>query len=206
MPAFLSAFILGLSLAVPVGPICLAILKKGVSHGFLPALFIGIGAILADLLFMILIYFGMAQFIFIPSVQVILYVFGSGLLMYLGIESINKRKTALQRSSSLSSSILASFWTGLSIALFNPINLMFWFGIFGSTLVEFMTEQSGSVMVYIVFLFTGILVWNISLSFLASFFGQFLSQSLLPILNVIAGLCLLLFGFHFALKLAEVLF
>ncbi len=100
---------------------------------------------------MIIIYFGLAQFIFMPSVQIILYVFGAALLIYLGIESINKRKTALQRSSSLTAPIWASFWTGLSIALFNPINLMFWFGIFGSTLAELMTEQSGSFIYYIGF-------------------------------------------------------
>lgn len=206
MPDILSAFILGLSLAVPVGPICLAIVKKGISNGFFPALFVGIGAILADVCFMIIIYFGLTQIIFMTPVQISLYLFGSTLLIYLGIESINKRKTALSRSSSLSTSVFSSFWTGLSIALFNPINLMFWFGIFGSTLAELTSEQSSSFLIYAIFLFLGILVWNISLSFLASFFGQFLSRSLLPILNVIAGLCLLAFGFHFVLKLAEILF
>lgn len=204
----LSAIVLGLSLAVPVGPICLEIMRKGLSQGFFSALSVGIGGITADLFFMVLIYFGLARFIMIGTVQLFLYLFGSSFLLYIGFQTINHRhRTVTQLRYERRSHLYSSYFTGLTIALINPINLMFWFGIYGSTLANLSTNNStATFLTTTAFLFSGILIWNVCLAFLASFSGRFLNTTLFPFINIGAGICLLFFGFHFAYKLAILLF
>ncbi|KRF43481.1 hypothetical protein ASG93_00710 [Paenibacillus sp. Soil787] len=62
MYTILSFFLLGLSLSAPIGPINAAMLDKGIKQGFLHAWVVGIGAMIADALLMILIYFGLVHF------------------------------------------------------------------------------------------------------------------------------------------------
>ncbi len=168
----LSAIILGLSLAVPVGPICLEIMKRGLSYGFFSALSVGIGGITADFFFMILIYFGLAHFIMIDTVQLVLYFFGSSFLLYIGFQTINHRhRPVIQMTTeNRNSHLFSSYFTGLTIALINPINLMFWFGIYGSTLANLSTNNStATFLTMTAFLFLGILIWNVCLAFFSKF-------------------------------------
>ncbi|HDT6622517.1 hypothetical protein B4086_2882 [Bacillus cereus] len=55
MGIFLSYVFLGLSLSAPMGPINAAQLEKGIRSGFFHAWILGIGALLADVIYMALI-------------------------------------------------------------------------------------------------------------------------------------------------------
>ena len=59
---FLSYVFLGLSLSAPMGPINAAQLEKGIRSGF-HAWILGIGALLADVIYMALIYLGVIHFL-----------------------------------------------------------------------------------------------------------------------------------------------
>lgn len=63
-------------------------LNKGIHNGFLHAWLIGLGAMFGDVLFMLLIYFGVAQFLTTPFMKSFLWLFGFFILVYTGIESI----------------------------------------------------------------------------------------------------------------------
>lgn len=60
---WISYVLLGISLSAPVGPVNVAQIKAGLSNGFWNAWFVGIGAMCADLVFMLLIYFGAAAYL-----------------------------------------------------------------------------------------------------------------------------------------------
>jgi L-lysine exporter family protein LysE/ArgO len=53
---FLSYVLLGLSLAIPIGPVNAAQLDKGIKGGFFSAWFVGLGAIVADGIYMAIVY------------------------------------------------------------------------------------------------------------------------------------------------------
>ncbi|SNT45033.1 LysE type translocator [Bacillus sp. OK838] len=59
----LSYFFLGLTLAAPIGPVNSARIDKGIKNGFWHAWIVGTGAMIADALFMILVYVGMVRFL-----------------------------------------------------------------------------------------------------------------------------------------------
>lgn len=67
---------LGVSLAAPIGPVNAAQLDTGIKNGFFHALIFGIGALTADILYMIMVYFGIGQVIEYSPVKVFLWSFG----------------------------------------------------------------------------------------------------------------------------------
>lgn len=80
--------VLGLSLSAPIGPINAAQLDKGLRGGFMPAWVVGLGAINADIIYMLLVYLGMIHLLDAPFVKAFLWLFGFFVLVYSGIESI----------------------------------------------------------------------------------------------------------------------
>lgn len=110
---FLSYVFLGLSLAAPVGPVNAAQIDRGMKGGFFHAWLFGLGAVTADVLYMALIYFGVAQFLTAPFLKTFLWLFGFFVLTYTGIESLVKAKeVSLMRGAGEKGSYRKSFLSG----------------------------------------------------------------------------------------------
>ena len=88
MSVFLSYILLGLSFAAPIGPINAAQLDKGIKNGFWHAWILGLGAILADGIYMALVYFGVVHFLEMPFMKTFLWLFGFFVLTYTGFETV----------------------------------------------------------------------------------------------------------------------
>lgn len=102
MSILISYMILGLSLSAPVGPINAAQLDKGIKKGFWHAWLFGIGAVLADILYMVLVYLGVVHFLNTPFMQTFLWLFGAFVLIYSGLESIlNANKVTISQEKAM---------------------------------------------------------------------------------------------------------
>ena len=126
MAVFFGYIFLGLSLSAPVGPVNAAQIDRGIKSGFWHAWIFGVGAMAADIVYMILIYFGVAQLLTAPLVKTFLWLFGFFVLTYTGIESL--RKINLQESPKKdggNTSVGNSFMTGFFISLSNPLSIVF---------------------------------------------------------------------------------
>ena len=62
MSQILQNIVLGISLAAPIGPANIAVIRRGLKYGFLPAFLVGLGVVFADMTYLLLIYFGLANF------------------------------------------------------------------------------------------------------------------------------------------------
>lgn len=121
MNIFLSYIVLGLSLSAPVGPVNAAQIDKGIKNGFWHAWIFGLGAMTADGLYMLFIYFGLSQFLTAPFVKTFLWLFGFFVLTYTGIETLkNVREPMDVRSSRGKPSYRKTFASGFLISLSNP--------------------------------------------------------------------------------------
>lgn len=202
----ISAIVLGISLAAPVGPICLEIINRTLRNGFLGGIAVGIGGMTADALFMTTIYFGLGSLLTHVTTQAILYLCGCLFLAYLSIRTFKKAPESLWKDRHLYRPKKSIFWkcfyTGLIIALINPINIMFWFGIYGSVLNEIIERSSGLfILWYSLLIFIGILLWNLNLSFLTHFSSFLMKSKVLKGLNVVAATMLAFFSLHFGIQL-----
>lgn len=84
MNSIVTYIFLGVSLAASIGPVNAAQLDTGIKNGFFHAWIFGIGALTADVLCMIMVYFGIGQIIEFPLVKIILWSFGLLVFWFFG--------------------------------------------------------------------------------------------------------------------------
>ncbi|CAM4295821.1 threonine/homoserine/homoserine lactone efflux protein [Paenibacillus endophyticus] len=206
MNIFISYILLGISLAAPIGPVNAAQLEKGIKHGFFHAWLIGLGAMAADAIFMLLIYFGLAHFLDTPFAKTFLWLFGGFILIYTGVESFKKKKLSISEKRSLESHA-KSFYSGFFMTFSNPISILFWLGIYGSILAK-TAEQYGTLelLLYSSGIFIGLMIWDVALASLSSIFQKFLHEGILMLISRLAGICLILFGIYFEWQAIKELF
>ncbi|WP_217587586.1 LysE family translocator [Lentibacillus saliphilus] len=207
MSLYFGYILLGLSLSAPVGPINAAQLDKGIHHGFLHAWIVGVGAMVGDLLFMGLIYFGVYQFLTTPLMKTFLWLFGCFILTYTGVETIVGAKEKLRNQAEVdTSSIKKAFRSGFLIAISNPLNIIFWLGIYGAVLAKTSGMYSHQqLLLYSSGIIIGILVWDLFMAGVASSFRRFFSTRVLYGITVGAGLMLIGFGMYFCYEGVQML-
>ena len=195
---FFSYILLGLSLSAPIGPINAAQLDKGIKYGFLHAWLVGVGAMVADALFMLLIYFGLAQYVDIPLVKTFLWAFGSFVLIYTGIEGVTATGSTEKEGRTLDGTKLKALRTGFFMALSNPLNILFWIGIYGSILAEVSSlYENTQLLIYSGAIFIGIMLWDLMMAGAASSARRWLTSKWLRGISVFSGTMLIGFGLYF---------
>lgn len=205
---FISYIFLGLSLSAPIGPINAAQLDKGLKRGFMHAWVVGLGAVCADIIYMLLVYFGMIHLLDAPFIKAFLWLFGFFVLVYTGIESImNSEQVTSLEAREVGESLFKSFTSGFLMSLFNPLSILFWLGIYGSILAKMTSEYSmDQLLVYSGAIVFGILLWDVLMAGASSIFRKILTNRLLKIISISSGLSLVGFGLYFGVQAVQLLF
>ena len=204
---YLSYIFLGLTLAAPIGPVNAAQLEKGIRNGFLHSWFVGLGAMIADGFYMILVYLGFVHFLEKPIIQAFLWSFGCFVLIYTGIESIVGAGKRSEKNFRGTEPLSKSFLSGFFMSISNPITILFWLGIYGSVMAKTASRYSTDQILYfsIAVLF-GLLIWDISMALMSSTFKRYLSRALLTAISYISGLSLIGYGCYFGIEAIKILF
>lgn len=193
-----SYILLGFTLAAPIGPVNSARLDKGIKNGFWHAWIVGAGSMIADGIFMLMVYLGMVHFLEVPIVQIFLWLFGGFILIYSGIESIYGARSITFEDARGRDSLFKCFLTGFIMSITSPLSILFWLGIYGSVLAK--TAQlngTGSLLVYSSMIFLGLTLWDILVASLTTGFRRFLNTYSLKAISIISGLSLVGFGLYF---------
>lgn len=196
---------LGISLAVPVGPIKLEMIKRGLTGGFWSSWLVGLGAVSADFIMMFTIFLGLSPFLQNNMVQIGMLIAGTIILSYLGtstiIESFSKKNILLLNENKLRQH---PFWTGFILALMNPFNFVFWFGVYGGTLQSIPPQFSRWITAGLsLFIIAGIILWNINIAFTVHYFRTLINEKVIRWMTGLAGAGLLGFACHLFLKLLK---
>jgi threonine/homoserine/homoserine lactone efflux protein len=205
---FISYIFLGLSLSAPIGPINAAQLDKGLKRGFMHAWVVGLGAVCADIIYMLLVYFGMIHLLDAPFIKAFLWLFGFFVLVYTGVESIvNSEQVTSLETREVGESLFKSFTSGFLMSLFNPLSILFWLGIYGSILAKMTSEYSmDQLLVYSGAIVFGILLWDVLMAGASSIFRKILTNRLLKLISISSGLSLVGFGLYFGVQAVQLLF
>lgn len=194
----ISYIILGFTLAAPIGPVNSARLDKGIKNGFWHAWIVGAGSMIADGVFMLLVYLGMVQFLGIPIVQIFLWLFGGFVLIYSGVESIKNANTITLSYSRQKDSLLKCFLTGFIMSITSPLSILFWLGIYGSVLAKTaQTNGTESLLIYSSMIFLGLTFWDLFVAALTTGFRKLLNVKSLIAISILSGASLILFGLYF---------
>lgn len=132
MVDIIQEIILGISLAAPIGPVNVEVIRRGLRHGFLSALLLSLGAATADTTYLLLIYFGLSNFINIPLIKTSIWVFGAIVLLYLGCLSVKEYFDKIYFQKTNPKAGRNSFIAGYLITISNPMTIVWWLGVFGA--------------------------------------------------------------------------
>ena len=195
----LSYFFLGLTLAAPIGPVNSARIDKGIKNGFWHAWIVGAGSMIADAIFMILVYIGMVKFLEIPIVQIFLWLFGGFVLIYSGVESVLQANKISLNPYRNKDSLLSCFLTGFIMSVTSPLSILFWLGIYGSILAKTASSYGTSqLFIYSGMIFLGLTCWDFFVALLTNGFRRFLTKKSLRLISITSGVSLVGFGVYFA--------
>ncbi len=208
MHSFLPYFFLGISLAAPIGPVKATLLNIGIKNGFFHAWFFSLGAIATDMLYMLLVYFGIGHFIEFQVVKTILWSFGCFVLLYTGIENLlTLHKVKLNTNFKKVTRLRHSFLSGFFIALLNPLTILFWLGIYGSVLVGGSGKlEKWEIILYSLVILLGIVLVDLFMSSISSGSRKILSTKFLNGISIVSSLSMIGFGIHFGYQAYQALF
>lgn len=207
MSIFIGYVFLGLSLAAPIGPVNAAQLDKGIKSGFFHAWLVGLGAMIADIIYMLAVFLGIVHFLEIPFMKTFLWSFGFFVLIYTGIESLISAGKLVSNIRNTEESAVKSFFSGFFMSISNPLTILFWLGIYGSVLAETASKfDQTQVAIYSLAIIIGLLLWDIAMAAVASSFRRFLSMKVLTAISILSGLSLIGFGLYFGYQAVILLF
>ncbi|KQL36615.1 MULTISPECIES: LysE family transporter [Bacillaceae] len=208
MNSIFTYILLGISLAAPVGPVNAAQLDTGIKNGFFHAFIFGFGALTADILYMIMVYFGVGQFIDSPYIKIFLWTFGCFVLTYTGIENLlTLNKIKINMSSGKRIRLRQALLSGFLISLLNPLTILFWLGIYGSILAQTSVSlQDDQLIIFSLAIIVGVILWDTIIAFLSSGARKYLSTRFLILISLLSSLSMIAFGIYFGIQAYHTLF
>jgi threonine/homoserine/homoserine lactone efflux protein len=197
--SLLQNILLGLTLAAPIGPVNLEIIKRGLNSGFKQAFLTGAGAMCADTTYLVLIFFGLTSFLNIAFMKIFLGVAGSFILIYLGLISAKDffRKTAIVENQPRRI-FKSPFVTGYVLAISSPMTIVWWTGVFGALLAsQTSTQTSLSAFFSCLSILLGCFLWVFFLAAALHWGKKIINEKMAGFTALAAGIFLVLFGIYF---------
>ncbi len=201
----LSGIVLGLSVAAPIGPVNVAVIRRGLVFGFFPAWMMGLGAAAADTFYVTLVFLGLAP-ILAESVlfRIALWLIGGAFLIWIGVAGMRVRAVSRKiENDNNPRAEIHPFLTGLGMTLLNPMTIVSWLavgGAFFSTVA--LVERRASGAMFVAGIFAGSAIWFSGIALALHFARRWVNDRALRVVSVIASLVLIAFGVGFMAQAA----
>jgi threonine/homoserine/homoserine lactone efflux protein len=191
LPLFLRAFIIGISIAAPVGPIGVLCIRRTLAHGKLAGFLSGMGAASADMVYGAIAAFGLTAVTTVLVDNVFwLRLIGGGFLLYLGIKTFFE-KPAEHAAQTNQSGKFGMYLSTFFLTITNPMTILAFTAIFAGTMLG---ETMGSPLVIVAGVFTGSAAWWLTLSLGVGMMRERLTQIHMAWINRISGGIIIVFG------------
>lgn len=193
---FIKGFLIGLSIAAPVGPIGVLCINRTLSAGLVVGLLSGLGAAVADAIYGCIAGFGLvAVSQFLLSQQTLIRLVGGAFLFYLGIKTFltsSQAKVISDRASTL----WQDFSSTLLLTLTNPATIISFIAIYASLGIVESGANYQEALVIVLGVFLGSLAWWGFLGTSISLIRHKLNEKTLLWINRFSGIVLIAFGFY----------
>ena len=189
---------LGVTLAAPIGPVSVEMIKRGLKSGFWSAFSVRLGGAIGNTLCLVATYVGLSQVMGRPLVMNVLGLLGSLLLIYMGISTLVRHAVIVDLSANNNNVPHHNglLW-GFYLSVISPVTLVFWPSIFAASMNA---EGSISIEGFLLNLFViaGVLIWGAVLSLTLAFGNRILNKTTINILTKIAALLMIFYGLKYA--------
>ncbi|EKB8323292.1 LysE family transporter [Campylobacter coli] len=192
--SFLSGVFLGFGVSVPFGPINILILTYALK-AFKNSIAVGLGAFSVDLLYLLLLQFGLLNFLDNVIFMRALAIFGFCFLTYMAYLMLRKKKESLNlEHKEFKESLLKSYIKGIILNGSNPYVIGFWLSATGIVLSN---QHAYSTILGLV---VAILFWIGALAFVVAKYSYLFSAKVICIINIVSALIIEYFALSLLYK------
>jgi len=189
--------LLGLGLAIMVGPIFIALMQTSIEKGGRAGLLVGLGIWISDVLFITITYYfinKIANVVNDSTFQHWMGMLGGFILMVFGISALVKKIEVIIDRPSFNAKSLFSFWSkGFLVNTVNPFTFVFWISIISTYVIkEKVTHYEATV--FLTTILVVIIITDSLKVLLAKAIRKRLNERTITFLIKGAGLLLFLFG------------
>lgn len=211
LKAIFSGLALGFALALSLGPSFFALIQTSTKAGFRPAFALAFGIFLSDVLCVVLAYFGIAQFFDDPQNKVYIGLIGGTVLVMFGFFSVFQFKARVAEEKELSHQDLAVkapsmalyITKGFFLNMLNPVVIGLWMAC-----VVTVNSNKEYTLLHVILFFVSALgtvfLTDTLKAYSANKISHYLSEKVLRIVSIIAGIILMGSGFVMIYKVFPV--
>ncbi len=193
--SFLNGLFLGFGVSVPFGPINILILTYALK-AFKNSIAVGLGAFSVDLLYLLLLQFGLLNFLDNVIFMRALAIFGFCFLSYMAYLMLKKKNEDLQldQHKDFKESLLKSYIKGIILNGSNPYVIGFWLSATGIVLNN---QHAYSTILGLV---VAILFWIGTLAFVVAKYSYLFNAKVIRIINIVSALIIEYFALSLLYK------
>jgi len=199
----LKGVLVGIVIAVPVGPVGVLCLRRTIFQGRLLGLLSGLGAATADLFFGVVAGFGLTVIQdWLLEYEDWLRLGGGVFLLWIGIAALRKRELREARSSRSGEDFAGAFLSTFLLTITNPITILAFLGVFAAVGFSGGEATLGNGAIMIAGVLAGSLLWWLGITFGAGLFRRRFTEEHLVWINRGSGVILTLSGIGLLVGLA----
>ena len=197
MLIIINGFKTGMVLAFLIGPVFFTIIQTSIESGFWKGVLVAFGVSLSDTFYVVVCYFGLAQFINNPFVKEYMAYGGGGILILFGFYYLFFKSKANKnaRSESLHEKKYYRYvLKGFIINGFTPTIILFWLGTTSVASIDFGYVKGIEFFLFFLAVLVTVLATDIAKAFLADKLRLLITPRLLNIMNATLGVVMIGFG------------
>lgn len=194
--------LIGLLVAILVGPVFFLIINTSIKRGFVPASRVALGVMLSDAIFIFIAYFGSTFLIYFNKYKSLSGIIAGLILIGYGcILAIRKSRIPAEaiQLSDKGSSWIVYLSKGFLLNGMNPSVLIFWIGVAGTVSVKEQYSNTHLIVFYSCTLLT-IFSTDLAKAYVANKLKSIVTEKSLTRLNRICGASLILYGVYVLIK------
>lgn len=200
--AIRDGFFVGFALAFLIGPVFFLLLSTSINKGLRQAVFLAMGVLLSDAMYIIFAYFGSSLLTSNKEFNYLFGIIGGSILIIFGIVNFFK-KPAVNKNEADEYTISKNnfpkfFFKGFAMNSFNPFVLVFWLGVASGIAVKNFT--STETFAFYTMVLATVLSTDIIKSYLANKLQRIITVMVLIWMNRVSGVALVFFGIKIIVK------
>ena len=159
-------YVTGFIISIPLGPSTIESVNRTISKGFKEGFMVSIGAISADMSYLLLINCGLLSFLNKnKSFEILFWLISGIILVFIGYKYIIDSTNKLHFVSNFNNS--TSFLYGYIITFFNPMTLTLWLGLSATVMRVWYSMGYLYYYCFIISILAGMITWFFVLNLLA---------------------------------------
>lgn len=197
-------FVLGLSVAAPVGPIGILCINRTINKGYISGLITGLGATTADLVYGLIAGLGLTVISgFLLDYKLWIQIIGLIFLIYLGIKTLLYKKYNDELSVAESKGLVKDYLTTFILTITNPFTILFFITVFAGLGLTDTGKGNHNSILLVLGVFLGSGIWWTFLSGVTSVLKKKMGEKILRRIDLFSGLIIIAFGILIAIDLIK---